>query len=198
MVFRFVNRWQDSLASLFPNRDDKLALLELRDRDLETHLSNLDVLDASFTAQFAALGVWADYTPTLTASTVNPNLGATGTAVGRKVRVGDLVVALGAFTFGGAGVAAGTGDYRFGLPHESTSSVSSSFMPGFCRVFDSSAGLFGHFTDLLVSPSVSYASARYQSAWPTSATESRVGAAVPWVWAAGDIMQFGVVYEAAP
>jgi hypothetical protein len=71
-------------------------------------------------------------------------------------------------------------------------------MPGFSRVFDSSANLKGHFGPPLVLASTDYAAIRYPTTWPTSATENTVGDATPWVLAAGDVIQFGVIYEAAP
>lgn len=56
------------------------------------------------------------YTPALTASSVNPNLGSTGTAEGRYYRTGELVVMEFAFFFDGAGIAQGTGTYLISAP----------------------------------------------------------------------------------
>lgn len=67
------------------------------------------------------------YAPTLTATTTNPNLGATGTADG------DYHIANGrcwwraTFVFNGAGVAAGSGNYRVLLPATPDTTVSGGF-----------------------------------------------------------------------
>lgn len=60
--------------------------------------------------------VWETYTPTLTASTTNPNLGTTGTAAGRYARIQKIVIGQAQFVFGGAGIAAGLGFYFCSIP----------------------------------------------------------------------------------
>jgi len=60
--------------------------------------------------------VWETYTPVLTASVANPNLGATGSSVGRYARINKTIFGNAAFTFNGAGIAAGTGFYFCSLP----------------------------------------------------------------------------------
>ena len=59
---------------------------------------------------------WETWTPVLTGSTTNPNLGSTGTATGRYARVNKIVIAQAQFVFNGAGIAAGSGFYKCSLP----------------------------------------------------------------------------------
>lgn len=107
MVFRFVNRWQDSLASLFPNRDDKLALLELRDRDLEAELDRLSKALVEYT-----------YEPTIAASGTSP----TGwTTTGSYQLSGLRCRGWARFDYGAGTAAVGT--LRFGLPFTAASTV---------------------------------------------------------------------------
>lgn len=58
---------------------------------------------------------WASYVPTFTASTVNPNIGTTGTIVGRTHKVGKKRTDNIIITFGGTGISSGTGDFIFSL-----------------------------------------------------------------------------------
>jgi hypothetical protein len=59
---------------------------------------------------------WESWTPALTASTTNPNLGTTGTSVGRYARINKTIFGNAIFTFNGTGIAAGTGFYFCSLP----------------------------------------------------------------------------------
>lgn len=146
--------------------------------------------------RYAASGKFIDYVPTLTGSTADPNLGATGTATGRYVRLGDLVYAVGDLRFLGAGAAAGTGDYRIGLPVAGTDSTTSGTFSvlGHWRCTNGLGGSFKG-TDVLVGTSADYMTCRYPLTYPTG-TDTVVGAAAPWAWAAGYRISFGVLYEA--
>lgn len=59
---------------------------------------------------------WTAYTPTMTATTTNPNIGSTGAANGRYIKVGRMVMFTISITSGGSGIAAGSGTYRVSLP----------------------------------------------------------------------------------
>lgn len=59
---------------------------------------------------------WKAWTPVLTGSTTNPNLGSTGTAVGKYFRWGRFVVARFRLTFGGTGISAGSGQWHVSYP----------------------------------------------------------------------------------
>ena len=60
--------------------------------------------------------VWETWTPALTASVTNPNLGSTGTSFGRYARINKTIFGNATFVFNGAGIAAGTGFYFCSLP----------------------------------------------------------------------------------
>ena len=59
---------------------------------------------------------WETWTPALTASVANPNLGTTGSSTGRYARINKTIFGNAVFTFNGAGIAAGTGFYFCSLP----------------------------------------------------------------------------------
>lgn len=67
---------------------------------------------------WTALGgsAWTNYTPVLTASSSNPNLGSTGSITGRYTRAGSTCMAVVKAQFGGTGISGGTGFYRVTLP----------------------------------------------------------------------------------
>lgn len=67
--------------------------------------------------------VWETWTPALTASVTNPNLGSTGVVSGRYARVNKIVIGQASFTFNGAGIAAGAGFYLFSLPITAQSTI---------------------------------------------------------------------------
>lgn len=64
----------------------------------------------------ASEGSYNTYTPVVTASTTNPTLGANSIQNGRWTRIGREIHVTGFVNFGGAGFAAGSGDYRVSLP----------------------------------------------------------------------------------
>lgn len=61
-------------------------------------------------------GAWAAYTPTLTASTTNPNLGTAQSVVAAFTRVGKTVHWRAVLQSGGTGISAGSGTYNLTLP----------------------------------------------------------------------------------
>ncbi len=56
------------------------------------------------------------YTPSLVASTSNPNIGTTGTRVGQYQDLEGFIVGCFIITFNGSGISAGSGDYGVTLP----------------------------------------------------------------------------------
>ena len=132
---------------------------------------------------------WSAYTPTLTASTTNP----TGwTATGYYMRAGKLVVCRFMLT-AGAGVTAGSGQYRIALPANST--TTQPYALGAADLFDSSTGNGCTSAQVYISAST-YATIRYTSAYPVGAAIV-VGATAPWTWAASDTIWGQITYEAA-
>lgn len=132
---------------------------------------------------------WQTYTATIGATTTAPTVGA-GSILGRYAQVGHTVHVKFDVTFG-SGMTAGSGGYLFGLPlTASTADV----LFGHGRLFDSSSGngaLVG--ANLSTSTSVGL---QYAATTPTG-TLSTVGAAAPWVWASGDLINISLTYEAA-
>ena len=175
-VFRYLDRWQGSIRDVW-NREDQtdrlMALLEQRDRDLEDYLK---------------IGVRHTYVPTLTATTVNPNLGASGVAWG------DYFVALGichwsaSFTFFGAGVAAGTGDYLVSAPIPMKPLEFSGFRIVGTGWYYSSGGFVTIEADM--SPGVSSARCVYDG--------GVVGAAAPAAPTAGSVLSISGSYPVLP
>jgi len=73
-------------------------------------------VDGKLDSSVGNFGSWTSYTPTLTATTTNPNLGSTGTATGHYTQIGKLVVANFKVTFSGTGIDGGSGTYRIAAP----------------------------------------------------------------------------------
>lgn len=106
--------YQDSDGTIDFELDPELLALA----GLTSAADKLPYFTGSGTAAVTDLtpGAWTAYTPALTASSVNPNLGASGTATGGYHRIGRLITAQATLFASGAGVAAGTGNYRVSLP----------------------------------------------------------------------------------
>ena len=129
-------------------------------------------------------GAWTSWTPVLTGSGGNPNLGSTGTITGRYCRIGNTIIAHGQFTFGGSGISAGTGNYQIDLPVNAASTNTAS---GSARLYDSSSGTHRTCTVFIYNADNSYL---IHDNTITSAT-------APWTWATGDSAEWHVIYEAA-
>lgn len=142
--------------------------------------------------------LWRTYTPALTATTVNPNIGTTGSALGRYTRNGDTVTTWGSITFGGAGIAAGNGTYRISVPFPRTSaSAGTNIVLGSCAVFNGAAS-WGFFTAVIIAAGNSYFEVYYPATWPTGALTA-ITQAAPWAWnTAGMLLVWSVQYEASP
>jgi hypothetical protein len=129
---------------------------------------------------------WVDYTPELTAASVDPVLGTDGSITGRWMVIGwrTIVVEVNV-TFGTAGVSAGTGQY-FITPPFTVAEDSIDKATGAVYMFDSgtanrtgvvNVGANGDFYFMTASPS------------------GDVGAAVPQTWAINDGIRFTIVHE---
>jgi len=144
------------------------------------------ILTAATMNQIGA--VWETYTPTLTASTTNPNLGTTGTASGRYARIQKIVIGQAQFVFGGASIAAGLGFYFCSIPITAQSAgptagnmiaidVSTFATTSNTAALDTTARLIGYGTG-----GASLAGTIQSTTYP---------------WAAGDIIRVNFCYEAA-
>lgn len=141
-------------------------------------------------------GIFVPFTPVLSASTVNPNIGDTGTATAEWARYGDFVVYYGDIRFAGVGVSAGTGTYTISTPVAATDAVASgtSLAGGHWRC--TGGGLFIN-NEIIIFPSESRMRCRYSAAHPFGA-ETNVTSALPWAWAAGYRIEFECWFHAAP
>jgi len=160
------------------------ALLDVHVRD------NLQYLfDAVTALQAAGLGngAYTAFTPALQASTTNPSLGTGADRVGRFVQIGEFVQGWASITFGPSGVSAGSGTYRVTLP-VAASSTSRVRVVGEGRIIDSSAG-----TSQLVAVEIPAS----QTAYVELRLPADVTNAVPWTWAANDVISVAFAYEAA-
>jgi hypothetical protein len=143
------------------------------------------------------------YTPTLTAVTTNPTLGTGSSAVGWWQRNGHFITGETLFTFGTAGVAAGSGAYMISLPFAPDLSLmsSSSIVPGatsqlgtaFFRDSDTAANRTPGLSCLGTLSGVSFmflVRSDVQNALVTNA--------VPFTWAASDQISANFRYIADP
>jgi hypothetical protein len=125
------------------------------------------------------------YTPTLTASSVNPNLGSTGTITGRYRREGRMVTARISYTFGGSGISAGTGNYILLLPFDFDSNWNASIV-GSCRIVNSGSRTV---------PAVCELNSTDKIVMNTTDDGSLVGAADPFAWGDTDTLNATVRYR---
>lgn len=132
--------------------------------------------------------VWETWTPALTGSATNPNLGSTGTAIGRYARIQKIVIAQAQFVFGGAGIAAGAGFYKCSLPVTAQAAGPAS---GTALAVDVST--FASTTNVSYLDSTTQAIGIGTGGGGFAAS---IGSAT-YVWAAGDFIRFLLIYEAA-
>jgi len=131
---------------------------------------------------------WESWTPVLTGSTTNPNLGTTGTSTGRYARINKIVIAQAAFTFNGAGIAAGAGFYKTSLPVTAQAAAPAS---GTALAVDVST--FASTANVVYLDSTTQAVGVGTGGGGFAAS---IGSAT-YVWAAGDFIRFLLIYEAA-
>ena len=132
--------------------------------------------------------VWETWTPVLTASVTNPNLGSTGSSVGRYTRINKLVIAQTNFTFGGTGVNAGSGIYKSSLPF---TAQGSSWPSG--TVFAIDVSTFASTENVLYLDSTTQVLGIGTGGAGLAAS---IGSGT-YAWAAGDFVRFLMIYEAA-
>jgi hypothetical protein len=132
--------------------------------------------------------VWETWTPVLSGSATNPNLGTTGTSIGRYARINKIVIAQAAFTFGGASIAAGSGFYKINLPFtaQGSSPASGTVLAVDVSSFSSTANV-AYLDSTTQALGVGTGGAGFNAS---------IGSAT-YVWAAGDFIRFLLIYEAA-
>lgn len=133
---------------------------------------------------------YSTYVPALTAVTTNPTLGTGSTQDGRYFQDGKHVVVDAAIGFGTSGVAAGSGAYRFSLPvAQRTPTSFEGFLVGQGYLFDNSTGAVRAVMATRITSTTVQLFVADGSAAVTNA--------VPWTWAASDVLIMHFDYEAA-
>lgn len=133
---------------------------------------------------------WTTYTPVLTATSSNPNMGSTATRQGRYIRYGRMVTVEVSLRFGGTGVSAGNGFYEVSLP-VTARSQSIGRRTGSAYTWDNSPAS-GDFAD-----GVCFINSGETDKVRLSIDSNVVSHNVPWTWAANDELGFTITYEAA-
>lgn len=136
----------------------------------------------------------ASYTPLLTSNATDPTIGAGGTTSGRFVRHGPLVYANGVVVIGGAGFDPGTGVWQVTLPVlangpgnlKGTAHITTNFITTYFPLYPmvNTNGTQGQLTF------------QYTDALPFGTWDEFPGPA-GWTFAAGDRLEWNVIYEAA-
>jgi hypothetical protein len=147
--------------------------------------------------QLQALDDQASYTPVLTATTTDPNLGADGTIEGFDHQNGHHFEGEIRAFFSGTGVAAGSGTYILSLPVDadlsrhvaSTSSVGGSIIGG-GMILDSGTGARHSVQLQLRAASLVYIQ--------FTGTNSFVQHDNPWTWSSGNRISVRFAYLADP
>jgi hypothetical protein len=138
----------------------------------------------------ARWGVATAYTPLVTASTTNPTMGTTGLVqTGSYFQIGKLVVYNFAITFG-TSMTAGSGTYAVSLPVTASGAPGSM---GTARLYHFAGGYVLANARLGSPTTLNF---QYNTTYVTGALVN-AGNAGPWVWAAGDIIDGTVTYQAA-
>lgn len=152
-----------------------------------------------------AVGIWQDWTPTLTATTTNPTLSNNSTHVyeGRYCRIGNTVFFRGQIRAGTAGVDAGSGTYCIALPVTarvpSTAPTSGGWMIGQFAYFDASTttnyggGILGDFNGV----SGDIANMAFADSAGTAVASVLVDHDTPFALGASDEFELWGSYEAA-
>lgn len=145
-------------------------------------------LSSMYGAPGAGPGTYITYTPVITGSSSNPNLGSTGTITGEYTLVGDICFGEVTATFGGTGISAGSGRYIVTLPPEAAHSSRVGKSAGEGTVADSSAS--NTYVRGVILASSTTAQMNDESA-------GAVGAASPMAPATGDIYTWNFAYRIA-
>lgn len=133
---------------------------------------------------------WSNWTPALTASITNPNIGSTGTALGAYVRIGSLLVGHGRISFGGTGIANGSGNYLVSLPENASTAITGQSL-GSGVVFDASSARYNFQLER------SGANTAFLVYHNPGANNVVTGAAPVATFVAGDRIQYWFAYQGA-
>lgn len=173
--------WADGSGGGTPITAAKLNNIEAGIEDADTRLT--------------AMGVYAAYTPTLTGSTSNPTLGAAPVQSGRWAQAGKTVHCFGRIMVGGAGFAAGSGNYQVSLPVAANVPIANSRI-GMAAIYDASGAVIGQVMCQFAGTSTGFFIMAYPLTWPTG-TITTVSNNTPFVWQSSDEILWNITYEAA-
>lgn len=140
-------------------------------------------------------GVWVPSSATLTAAT-NPTLGTGGVSIGRYTRTGNTVTFRFQIIFGTTGAAAGSGTYQIMAPVGTANTTLGNTMPvGQFLLLDYSSS--NRVWGVMTTNTTGTGFTMRVSPTGTPGAASIVGAAIPWTWAASDVIEGSVTYEVA-
>lgn len=140
-------------------------------------------------ADAADFGVWTDYTPTWASSGTQPAIGD-GSILGRYVRIGDTIYAMGKL-LAGSTTTYGTGTYTLSLPVTSNNFMGGNGIIGSAWIRDSSSG---DFQGQLIDVGTGFAIRPGASSFGGN---TQWGATAPMTMANGDFVSWYATYEAA-
>lgn len=131
---------------------------------------------------------WESWTPTLSGSVTNPNLGSTGTRDGKYARINKIIIAQANFVFNGTGITAGSGFYKCSLPVTAIAAAPTvgAVVAIDVSTFASTINIVGLDTTTLA---IGYGTGGASLAASIQATT--------YPWAAGDLLRWFMIYEAA-
>lgn len=128
---------------------------------------------------------WATFVPSIAGTPTAP---AVSSAAGRYKQMGSLIVVRERLVIGAS---AGAGTWTLALPKPSEVTIGA--VIGYARLYRNAGG--GSYPWCPVAlQSASAAIVQYQTA--IGGSMSSVGAAAPWAWAAGDVIDAELIYEA--
>lgn len=156
-------------------------------------LGDIDTIvqDLAQTTDDLILAAWDSWTPSFTSSGTTPNLGSTGTKVGKYRKRGRTVDFRIKLTYGGTGIA-GTGNFNLDLPVLPVSTMDDVAI-GSAVMFDSSVGAAGRFAGTVFCVSPTTPSCRIALGGSGGGIWTATN---PFAPAAGDVISLSGTYEA--
>jgi hypothetical protein len=162
---------------------NKLDSINIKDGSIST----VDIQDSSITLVKISSEAWTSYTPSLTADTTNPTLGAGSSVMGRYVRIGRTIIGKANVTFGSSGTNAGSGFYSLSAPVAPAANSD-----GFTAVVGSGYAYNGALFHITV-----FQDNGVQSFRMGVASGIIAGNTTPFAWGVNNQIRLNFVYEAA-
>lgn len=159
----------------------------------ETDTKIFQAYDGSAWIPKVSIGAWQTYTPVITGSVTNPTIGAGAAPVGRYTVIGKTCMVRAYVDLGGAGFAAGSGNYSISVPIAAAAVAPR--MVGFIHVFNTGSTISGPLYAYMVG-GASVVTGSYPAAWPFGAA-TIWGAGAPMTLAINGNIDLFAVYETA-